>query len=202
VLGRTLFSNEPDRDTIGPEGHYGPSSRELVTGWGVGLLIVGVPALVTGIVQLASAKEEKQTRKADEVTALHEVPCKPAPAEGMVELSGPRGAVAAPRMTSDGVALFTADELRDKEWTGVLLDGVPVLFHDAGQEQLELFRACLPLLEAPVDPSVLAHEARVTPERLRLKRELIHGCASLPGAPTAPLEAIDAALAGAAPPER
>ncbi|MBJ6761233.1 hypothetical protein JGU66_10700 [Myxococcaceae bacterium JPH2] len=200
VIGRTLFSDQPNRDTLDEDGHYGASSRKVATGWGVGVLIVGVPALVTGIIQLATAKEERETRPADELTALREVPCQPAPAEGAVTLSGPLGPVVEPRATQQGQVTFTADELRRREWTAVQLDAAPVLFMGDGQTRLELFRACLPWLTSSPDARKFAEEAHLAPERLRSLRQLIRGCSAIPGAPTGPwLQALDAALAGEVP---
>ncbi|MBU8899076.1 hypothetical protein KRR26_26030 [Corallococcus sp. M34] len=195
VIGRSLFSDKPNRDTLDEDGHYGASSRKVATGWGVGVLIVGVPALVTGIIQLATAKEERETRPADELTALREVPCQPAPAEGQVTLSGPLGPVVEPRATQQGQVTFSAHELQGREWTAVQLDAAPVLLMGEGQTRLELFRACLPWLTSTPDAQRLVEEARLVPERLRSLRQLIRGCSAIPGAPTGPwLQAMDAAL--------
>ncbi|MFP2907154.1 hypothetical protein ACLESD_19315 [Pyxidicoccus sp. 3LFB2] len=202
LLGRTLFSDSPDRDAIDREGRFGASSREVATGWGAGLLILGVPALVTGLVLLARSGEDRETRKADEMVALREVPCQPKPADGVVELAGGSGPPPQPRMTSNGALVLTADEVRDMTFTGLLLDGTPVLLQDEDQARLETFRTCATLLAMPVDPEALAREAKSHPERLRMKRGLVQDCTTLPGAPTGPLlEAIDAALGGGAEPD-
>jgi hypothetical protein len=195
LLGRTAFSNAPDRDAIDRRGRYGASSREVATGWGVALLSLGVPALVAGVVQLYRGGEERQTRKADELVALREVPCQPRPADGVVELAGGSGPPPPPRLTSNGTLVLTADELRGLSFTGLVLDGTPVLLQDEDSERLETFRTCATLLSVPVDPEALAREAKSHPERLRMKRELVRACTTLPGAPAAPLlQAMDAAL--------
>jgi hypothetical protein len=197
LLGRTRFSDTPDCSAIDREGRYGASSREVATGWGAALLILGVPALVTGIVQLARGGETRETRKADELVALREVPCQARPAEGVVELAGGNGPPPPPRMTSGGALVLTADEVRGLSFTGLVLDGTPVLLQEEDRDRLETFRTCATLLSAPVDPQALAREAKEQPERLRMRRGLAQTCATIPGAPVGPLlDALDAALAG------
>ncbi|WP_240359054.1 hypothetical protein [Pyxidicoccus trucidator] len=197
LLGRSLFSDSPDRSAIDREGHYGASSREVATGWGAALTILGVPALVTGLVMLSRSGEDRETRKADEMVALREVPCQAKPSDGVVELAGGSGPPPQPRLTSNGTLVLTADEVRDLSFTGLLLDGTPVILKEDEQARLETFRTCATLLAAPVDPEALAREAKSHPERLRMKRDLARACTTLPGAPVGPLlEAIDAAVGG------
>ncbi|WP_253910671.1 hypothetical protein [Pyxidicoccus fallax] len=197
LLGRTLFSDTPDRSAIDREGRYGASNREVATWWGVGLLILGVPALVTGLVGLSRGGETRETRKADEMIALREVPCEPQPADGMVELAGGSGPPPPPRATRNATLVLTADEMRGQTFTGLVLDGTPVLLQEDDRDRLETFRTCATLLALPVDPQALAREAKQHPERLRMRRGLAQACTSLPGAPVGPLlDAIDAALAG------
>jgi hypothetical protein len=197
LLGRTLFSDAPDRSAIDREGRFGASSREVATGWGAGLAILGVPALVTGLILLSRSGEDRETRKADEMVALREVPCQAKPVDGVVELAGGHGPPPQPRMTSRGALVLTADEVRGLSFTGMLLDGTPVLLQEEDEDRLETFRTCATLLAMPVDPEALTREAKEHPERLRMKQGLVRACTTLPGAPTGPLlEAIDAALGG------
>lgn len=200
LLGRTGFSDAPDRDAIDREGRFGASSREVATRWGAGLLILGVPALVTGLVLLTRGGEDRETRKADELVALREVPCQPRPADGVVELAGGNGPPPQPRMTSNATLVLTADEVRELSFTGLLLDGAPVQLQADDADRLETFRTCALLLSVPVDAEALAREAKGHPDRLRMKRGLVRACTTLPGAPAGPLlEAIDAALGEGAP---
>jgi hypothetical protein len=195
LLGRSLFSDSPDRGVIDSEGRYGASSREVATGWGAGLAILGVPALVTGLILLGRSGESRETRKADEMVALREVPCQPQPADGVVELAGGNGPPPQPRLTTHATLVLTADEVRELTFTGLLLDGTPVQLQEDDQDRLETFRTCATLLSAPVDPPALAAEAKSHPDRLRMKQGLARTCATLPGAPVGPLlDAIGAAL--------
>ncbi|WP_426733122.1 hypothetical protein [Myxococcus faecalis] len=195
VAGRTLFSNTPDRDGIDRDGHYGPSSRKVATTWGVVLLSVGVPALVAGLIQLHRGGETQETRKADEMVALREVPCHPEPADGVVELTGGKGEPPAPRPTENGVLVLDVEQVRASSFKGLKLDGAPVLLEEDDRARMELFRTCAVLLSAPVDLEALAVEAKRQPEKLRRKRELVRACNTLPGAPTGPLlDALDSAL--------
>ncbi|WP_426749157.1 hypothetical protein [Myxococcus sp. Y35] len=195
LAGRTLFSDTPNRSAIDAEGRYGVSSRDVATGWGVGLLIVGVPAVVAGIVQLARGGETRETRKTDELLTLREVPCQSKPVDGVVELAGGPGPQPPPRLTINGALVLTADEIRELSFIGLALDGTPVTLEEEDLDRLETFRTCATLLASPVDPQALAGEARTQPDRLRVKRELARGCAQLPGAPAQPLlDAIESAL--------
>ncbi len=195
LAGRSLFSETPNRYAIDERGRYGASNREVATGWGVGLLIVGVPAVVAGIVQLSRSGETRETRKADELLSLREVPCQPRPVDGVVELAGGPGPQPPPRLTLNGALVLTADEIRELSFAGLALDGTPVTLEEEDLDRLETFRTCATLLSSPVNPEALAGEARTHPDRLRMKRELARDCAKLPGAPAQSLlDAIEGAL--------
>ncbi|GHG68121.1 hypothetical protein [Comamonas sp. JC664] len=199
LAGRTWFSDSPNRTAIDERGRYGASSRDVATGWGLGLLIVGVPAVVAGIVQLNRSGETRETRKADELLSLREVPCQAKPVDGVVELAGGEGPQPPPRLTLNGALVLTADEIRELSFVGLALDGMPVTLQEEDFDRLETFRTCATLLASPVDPQTLAGEARTQPDRLRMKRELARSCAQLPGAPTQPLlDAIEGALGSTA----
>ena len=196
LVGRTLFSDKPRLMAIDRTGHYGASNRELATGWGTALLVLGVPALVTGLVELSRSGEKRETRKMDEMVALREVPCQAQPADGVVELAGGHGPPPPARMTSNAALRLSADEVRGLSFTGLLLDGTPVLLDEEDRDRLETFRTCAILLSAPVNPEALAREAKEHPERLRMRRGLARTCTTLPGAPVRPLlDALDSILA-------
>jgi hypothetical protein len=193
LLARPLFSNEPDRDVIDREGRYGASSRKLATGWGVALLGLGVPALITGIIQTARAGEETETRKADAVVSMREQPCHSQPASGTVEFAGGPGVPPQPRALAEGTLELTAEELRGMNFTGVLVDGVPAALSDEDQELMMMFRLCSRVLTQTMDPAALAQEEV---GHLRVLRKRVLGCKAIPGAPVdEPLKVLEAALA-------
>ena len=199
LVGRTLFSDSPNRAAIDERGRYGASSRDVATGWGLGLLIVGVPAVVAGIVQISRSGETRETRKTEALLSLREVPCQAKPVDGVVELAGGSGPQPPPRLTLNGALVLTADEIRELSFVGLALDGTPVTLKEEDLDRLETFRTCATLLATPVDAQALAGEARSHPDRLRMKQELARGCATLPGAPAQPLlEAIEGALGSTA----
>jgi len=201
LLARPLFSNEPDRDAIDREGRYGASSRKIATGWGVALVSLGVPSLVTGVVQLLRSGEETQTRKADAVVSLREEACHPRPATGTLEFAGGPGAPPTPRTITDGVLELTADELLTMSFAGVLIDGEPAAMSDEDQELVSTFRLCSRVLAEPMTPEALAKE---DVSHLQLVRKRVVGCKAISGAPAEDrLKLLDAALAAqgsAAPP--
>ncbi len=193
LLARPLFSNEPDRDRIDREGRYGASSRKIATGWGVALVSLGLPALVTGIVQTLRAGEETQTRKADAVVSLREEPCRPQPATGLVEFAGGPGAPPEPRPLTDGTLVLTAEELSGMSFAGVLVDGEPVALTEGDHELLALFRLCSRTLAKPLDPTALAQEEL---GHLQVLRKRLLACKAIPEAPMEePLKVLDAVLA-------
>lgn len=193
LLARPLFSTEPDRGTIDREGRYGASPQKAATVWGVALLSLGVPALITGIIQTARAGEETQTRKADAVVSLREESCHPQPATGTVEFAGGPGTPPEPRALTNGTLELTADELRGMSFTGVLVGGEPAVISEEDQELLSTFRACSRLLSEPLEATALEQDEA---EHLQALRRRVLACKALPGAPVEErVKQLDAALA-------
>jgi hypothetical protein len=193
LLARGLFSNEPDRDSIDREGRYGASSRKVATGWGIALVSLGVPSLVTGLVQSLRSGEETETRKADTVVSLREEACHPKPTTGTLEFAGGPGAPPAPRTITDGTLELTEEELRTMSFAGVLIDGEPAAMSDEDQELVSAFRLCSRVLAEPMSAEGLAKEEV---EHLQLVRKRVVGCKEIPGAPVEDrLKLLDAALA-------
>ncbi|ADO69522.1 hypothetical protein [Stigmatella aurantiaca] len=196
LLARPLFSNAPDRDAIDREGRYGASHRKKATVWGSVLMVLGVPSLVTGIVQSLRSGEETETRKGDTVVSLREAPCRVEPANGTVEFAGGAGAPPAPRPTTDGALTLTVEELRGMRFEGVLLEGVPAALTPEARERVSNFRVCARLLTEPMDAAVLA---RAGEGQLRALRQQVAGCEAIPEAPAGErLRALDEALSAQA----
>jgi hypothetical protein len=195
LLGRSLFSDEPDRDAIDREGRYGASSRDVATGWGVALVALGVPALISGIVQMARSGEERETRKVDSVASLRDMPCDPRPAQGLVQVAF-KGAELAPRTITDGRLTLSADELgRVGGIAGILMEGTPVALSEEDALLLAGFSACLELQGQPMEAQALAE---TPPDALMAMRGLAEHCASVPGSPGKQwLQSVDAALTAA-----
>jgi hypothetical protein len=193
LLARPLFSNEPKRDVIDPEGRYGGSPRRVATVWGVVLLSLGGPALVTGIIQSLRAGEETETRKADAVVSLRETSCHPQPASGTVEFAGGPGEPPEPRALTNGKLELTAEEVRGMSFTGVLLGGEAAAMSEEDLELLATFRICSRVLAEPMEQAALAQEE---PEHLQAMRKRALACRAIPGAPVEErLKQLDAALA-------
>lgn len=194
LLASSLLSNEPDRDAIDRQGRYGASSRQLATRWGVVLVAIGVPALVTGIVQMARSGEERETRKVDEVASLRDRPCDPRPAEGVVEFVG-QGPQAALRTVKDGAVSLGAEDLDGADVVGLLLEGTPVMLAEEDAMLLNAFSACAQLQRQPMDAQALGER---TQEQLLAMHALAARCAKVPGSPGAEwMEALGAAVTAA-----
>lgn len=192
LLARSLFSDAPKTNVIDREGHYGASSRSVASVWGVVLLSLGAPALVTGIIQTLRSGEEKETRKADSVVSLREEPCRPQPATGTVEFAGGPGTPPEPRPLTNGTLELTADEVRGMSFTGVLVGGEPAAMSEEDQERLTTFKLCSRAVAEPLEPAALANEEV---EHLQALRNRVAGCKAIPGAPVDEwLKTLDAAL--------
>jgi hypothetical protein len=192
LLTRSLFSGEPKRNVIDREGHYGASSRNVATVWGVVLLSLGGPALITGIIQTLRAGEETETRKADSVVSLREEPCRSQPASGSVEFAGGPGTPPEPRPLTEGTLELSADEVRGMSFAGVLVGGEPAALSEEDQELLATFRICSRVLTEPMEPAALANEEV---EHLQAVRKRVAGCKAIPDAPVEDrLKLLDAAL--------
>lgn len=191
LLATPLFSDEPDRGAIDREGRYGASSRKIATGWGVALVALGLPSLITGFVRLASGGEERELRKVDTVASLRDEPCDARPAQGVVQFVG-AGLESAPRHVSDGTLSVSAEALGGASVAGLLLDGEPVAISTQDAALLEAFSACVRLQGRPMEPEALAAQEL---EQLVALRSLAARCEDVPGSPGARwMEAVDAAL--------
>ncbi len=165
----------------------------MATGWGIALVSLGIPSLVTGIVQTLRSGEETETRKADAVVSLREEACHPKPATGTLEFAGGPGAPPTPRTITDGTLELTEEELRTMSFAGVLIDGEPAAMSDEDQELVSAFRLCSRVLAEPMEAAALAQEEV---GHLQVLRKRVVGCKEIPGAPVEDrLKLLDAALA-------
>ncbi|XXF79216.1 hypothetical protein P2318_05530 [Myxococcaceae bacterium GXIMD 01537] len=179
LLARPLFSSEPDKDSIDREGNYGISSQKKVTTWGVALMAIGVPSLVTGIVQMARTGEERTTRKVDTVASLRDAACHARPAQGTVQLVG-RDIEPPPLSVTNGTLRLTPADLGGAEVAALMLDDAPVTLSDADAAQLGAFSACALLEKQPLDAQALPGQSV---ERLMSLRALADRCRTVPGGP-------------------
>ncbi|MBI3185455.1 MAG: hypothetical protein HYZ28_25220 [Myxococcales bacterium] len=148
LLARQLFSGEPNRSLIDGEGRYGASDRQVATGWAIGLLVAGLPALVVAALEVTQSGEDSELRRAEQVVGATEERCNPRPATAQVALApgeGQAGSPTAPREARDGLARFTHEELRGQAHERVLADGVPAELAAEDMVRLDAFRSCAEL---------------------------------------------------------
>lgn len=196
LLLRGAFSSTPDYSVIDGSGRYGASQRQYAVGWGVGLVVVGVPSMVLGVVGLAQSGESTSTRLVDQVADANEARCDERPASGKLAVIGPSGPQEG-RATQDGVVSLPPEALRGTVM-GLALDGRPVWLDSEDQEELEAFRACARALPVP-DDAALGQAS--TPE-LIFRLEEARRCAHLAGAGGAEAATrLANALAARAPPD-
>lgn len=173
-----LFSNKPDTRFIDATGRYGPTPRQVATGWGTVLLVVGVPALATALIELAQTGEKTEQRKVESVVSAMETHCHVKPAAGALTLQGGQ-AVTQPLM--DGKVELTPQAALSLDTSRLALDGREVDLTPEAQAQVEQFRACARSVPAPGPEALAALKSEVVAERL----EDAISCEKVPGAPAA-----------------
>lgn len=143
------FSNAPDTSLIDGGGRYGPSTRQYVTGWGVVLVSVGVPALAVGIIASALTGESVDTRKVEQVASQRDQSCNDRSLDGTLDLVGERGRTAQVT-TQGGAADLAPDVLGGEVLDEVRLLGRPVELDAASRALLDGFFACGALAQEQV----------------------------------------------------
>jgi hypothetical protein len=180
-----VLSNAPNTSRLDESGRYGPSPRQLANAWGVGLLALGVPAVIAGSIELARSGVNTETRKVDQVVGSNEVPCHLQPVSGQVQLLGmPRQL--GPRAAVNGKVTLRADELKDNAFESIALDDRPATMSESEAMKLDSFFACTQVLP----PSTPAPNAEApTLEQLRLRKGAAEQCDRLPDHPAQAEEA-------------
>lgn len=148
-LARPLFPGAPNSQVIDQAGNYGPSQRQVFTGWSVGFLVVGIPALVVGVLGYSQAGDDVQTRKVEQVVSATEQRCHLRAVDGKLELGDSAGAPGLARQTRAGQAAFEADELRAHPVDRLLFNGRAVEVPAGGMALVDAFRTCAELGAAP-----------------------------------------------------
>lgn len=198
LLFRGSFSPSPDETVIDGAGRYGASQRQIATGWGVGLVLTGVPSVLLGAFGLGQSGESVSKRLVDQVSDASESRCDEKPANGKLAVLGPSGAQEG-RATQDGKVSLPPEALRGTV-VGLALDGQPVGLDADDEEELEAFRACARVLPLGDDAAL----GQMPVPELIVKLEAAGQCAGVPGAggAEAATRLADALAARAAPVSR
>ena len=144
-----LYSNDPNKTVIDGSGHYGASTRQQVTGWGIGTLAVGLPALVVGLVGYFHQGEETVTKKTEQVSGQEDRECNPRPMVGPLELMGEGGSSASVTI-ADGKGVLDAKDVQSPYFDHLRFYGRPVELEDSARRALDAFSACIQLDRQPV----------------------------------------------------
>lgn len=187
---RGAFSDAPNTSAIDGAGRYGPSDRQIATGWALPLLVAGLSSLAVGALELREVGEEVTRGAVEQVVDARESRCAEAPAGGTLELVGPAGTfetLAAP----EGKATVSEAALRKGTVVGLALDGRPVGLDLEEAALLAATQGCLRIYPLP-EPAVLAG-ASVPELTIRLERARL--CEEVPGAPRDAVVALEGALA-------
>jgi hypothetical protein len=176
LLFRGSISSAPDTSVIDGSGHYGASPQQIATGWGIGLVVVGVPSIALGALGLAQSGEGVSKRLVDQVSDVKESRCDEEPVNGKLAVVGPGGPQEG-RATQDGKVTLPVEALRGTV-VGLSLDGQPVALDAEDEEVLEAFRACARVLPLGDDAAL----GQMSAPELVVKLEAAQRCAVLPGA--------------------
>lgn len=177
-LGSFLMSDAPNTRAIDASGHYGPSDRQIAQGWSIGLLVLGVPALITGAIGLSQTGELNETRKAEQVISAMDMPCHEQPAKGALELVTARPMPPVP--LDNGKATLTSEQLAAQP-VALLFDGREVEMSLEDADLLGAFEACASPL---VPPGPFAFRA-LSDAQLTERLERARRCRTVPGGPGA-----------------
>ncbi len=145
-------SGVPNVSVIDEAGRYGASTRQYVQGASLVTLLVGVPALVVGLVGVARSGTEVELQTSEQVVSQRDARCNERPAEGAVTLLGSRGVVAR-GLARDGAVDFDAAALLGAP-ESIQLEGADVQLDDDARAVLWGFGACAQLArsgERPLD---------------------------------------------------
>lgn len=197
LAGRTFFSAQPDRRVIDRGGNYGPSERQLATGWAIGLLGVGTPALVVGLLGYARTGVESVVSRAEQVVSAAEERCHQRPVSGTVELSrlDPLSSpFLPPREAKEGVVSFTAQELAGG-FDRLMFNAQPVELEEASLAQLEAFQSCIDTASLLAPEGAPARLASLEREELAERLRMAKLCGAAEGAPPEWLRLLEAELA-------
>ncbi len=143
------FSNAPNKSVIDGSGHYGAPPRTIATGWGIGTAIVGLPALVVGLVGYFHQGEETETTKVEQVSGQEDRECNLRPMAGPAQWVGEKGPVGEVKLV-DGKGVVDASELKSSVFDKLVFYGRPVELDEASRRALDAFSACLQLEQQPV----------------------------------------------------
>jgi hypothetical protein len=107
-----VLSNDPNMQRIDGAGNYGAPPRTTARAWSIGLLCVGVPALVVGLVQGLRTGEEIETVKVEEVSNQRDEQCHQRAVDGPVWLRASNGTPVGPLTSTHGAVTIDAASLK------------------------------------------------------------------------------------------
>lgn len=144
LLGITpLLSPVPERYLRGGVEQTGPSTRQLATAWSIGTLVVGVPALIVGLIQYARSGESQETGKNEQVLNLKETPCAEHPASGLASLRFSDGSAWPAPLDASGQAQWRAQPARRGALQSLEWDGKEIALDEDGLRALLAFERLL-----------------------------------------------------------
>ncbi len=150
------LSREPNRNRIDGGGNYGAPPFLQARGWSIGLVSIGVPALVVGLVQLLRTGEEVETTKVEQISSQRDETCNVRTVDGPVHLRTEDGRVFGPAPTSAGALTVEAKQLKSGV-DGFVFYEREVLLDDNSRSLLFAFNGCARLeREQVADPAALS----------------------------------------------
>lgn len=167
-IASAFLSHEPNRTKIDGGGNYGAPPFLVARGWGIGLLCVGVPALVVGVIQSLRTGEDIETVKVEQVASQRDETCHVRQIDGPVYARAENGKAVGPLPAEGGAVSLEAKQLPGDVEAFVFYER-EVTLDDASRSLLIAFNGCLKLeREALAEPSALS--SRGVLERLEAAR--------------------------------
>jgi|CXWL01.1.fsa_nt_gi hypothetical protein len=166
-----LFSAEPEASLVNGVARTGPSPRQIATSWSIGALIVGVPALVVGLIQIARTGESTETVKAEQVMSLRESSCNERVVSGAFGLSASGERPWPGEVAAEGAVQWRADAWKGEGAEKIYSGEQTVELDEAGIRALHAFASCLRVGAQPVTETPAA--------QLQTRRDDVVGCLPL-----------------------
>ncbi len=162
-IASQFVSSAPNVATIDASGHYGPSTRQVVQGWGYVTIGIGVPALVVGVISYLRSGEDVETRRVENIAGQKDKRCNERSIDGPVELHFTGLPQVGSTPATQGTAQFDAAQMPGEVDT-VGFYGRPLTLDEASQRALDAFNACVQLSHVDAEVNTLglaALESRV-----------------------------------------
>lgn len=170
-----VLSHEPNKNRIDGAGNYGAPPFLTARGWSIGLVCIGLPALVVGVVQSLRTGEDVETVKVEQIASQRDETCNVRAIDGPIYVRGEDDTAVGPSPTAGGTLTF------DEKKLPAAVDGFyfyerEVVLDDASKTLLIAFNGC-----SRIDREALAEPSALSTGALLKRLEAVRACRQIRG---------------------